>query len=94
MATIAFGTGLDCPDVRRIIHWGPPSDIESDIQEVGRAGRDGHQAAAVLYYTASDRGAQHVENTIKEYCGNIDKCRTELLFKDFDEPESSFHTGH
>ena len=83
VATIAFGMGLDCPDVRRILHWGPPSDIESDIQEAGRAGRDGHQAAAVLYYTATDLGAQHVENTIKEY---IDKCRRELLFKDFNEP--------
>ena len=72
MDTIAFGMGLDCPEVRQIIHWGPPSDIESDIQEAGRAGRDGRQAAAVLYYTATDRGAQHVDNTIKEYCRNIE----------------------
>ena len=89
VATIAFGMGLDCPDVRRIIHWGPPSDVESYIQEVGRAGRDGLEAAAILHYTGADLGARHVENTIKEYCRNQDKCRRELLFMDFDEPDSS-----
>ena len=69
VATIAFGMGLDCPDVRRIIHWGPPSDIESYIQEVGCAGRDGLKAAAVLHYTDADLGEWHVENTLKEYVG-------------------------
>ena len=89
VATIAFGLGLDCPDVRRIIHWGPPSDLESYIQEVGRAGRDGLQSTAVLHYNDSDLGAQYVESTIKEYCRNHNKCRRELLFTDFDETKSN-----
>lgn len=89
VATIAFGMGLDCPDVRRIIHWGPPSDLESYIQEVGRAGRDGLQSTAVLYYNDTDLSAQHVESTIKEYCRNHDKCRRELLFTDFDDGKCS-----
>ncbi len=36
IATVAFGMGLNCPDIRRIIHWGPPSDIESYLQGAGR----------------------------------------------------------
>jgi ATP-dependent DNA helicase RecQ len=38
IATIAFGMGLDCPDVRRGIHWGPSEDIEMHLRKTGRAG--------------------------------------------------------
>ena len=80
VATIAFGMGIDCPDVRRIIHWGPPSDIESYIQETGRAGRDGLPAFAVLYFTDADLGPQHIETDMKETCRNKVLCRRQLLF--------------
>ena len=54
IATVAFGMGLDCPNVRRIIHWGPPDDVESYLQETGRAKRDGNAASAVMYYGGGD----------------------------------------
>lgn len=83
IATIAFGMGLDCPNIRRVIHWGPSSDIEAYLQETGRAGRDGQAATATLYYTNVDLG-QLEDESIKEYCRNKTTCRREMLLKDFD----------
>ncbi len=48
IATTAFGLGIDCPDVRHVISFGFPSDIESDDQETGRAGQDSFYALATL----------------------------------------------
>ncbi len=48
IATTAFGLGIDCPHVRHVISFGFPSDIESDDQETGRAGRDSFPALAIL----------------------------------------------
>ena len=45
---MAFGKELDCPNVQRIIHWSPPADLESYIQESGRAGRDGNVANSTV----------------------------------------------
>ena len=47
--TVAFGMGVDCQDIRTVIHLGPPDDLESYIQETGRAGRDGLPSQAVLF---------------------------------------------
>jgi superfamily II DNA helicase RecQ len=48
ISTVAFGMGIDCPDVQLVIHLGPPSDLEVYVQEVGRAGRNGTPSYAIL----------------------------------------------
>ena len=64
VATIAFGMGIDCSDVRQIIHVGLPDDICSYIQETGRAGRDGQASLVTLLQC---RTHHSVDDNIRQY---------------------------
>ena len=80
IATVAFGMGMDCPDVRNIFHLGAPDDIESYIQETGRAGRDGLPALATLLQKKRIRSSMSEE--IIDYIKNDGHvCRRDTLFQ-------------
>ena len=80
IATVAFGMGVDCSDIRKIIHFGPPSNVETYLQATGRAGRDGEQAYSLLL---NRKTRCQIEQPMADYAENTTVCHRELLFKDF-----------
>ena len=73
IATIAFSMGVDTPNIRYVVHWGPPEDIEQYVQATGRAGRDGKASHAVMLFNKGLK--KHVDEPMAKYCENNNMCR-------------------
>ena len=71
---------MGLPDIRRVYHWGLPSNLEEYVQETGRAGHDGELAKAILF---QGTGGKHSNEAMKNYEANNCQCRRRLLFKGF-----------
>ena len=84
-ATTALGMGVNALHVRHVIHIGPPSNLETYFQEIGRAGRCGEPAMATLYYNNSDIASNktNIDDSMRMYCQTDDVCLRKILLEYF-----------
>ena len=84
VATSAFGMGIDKPDVRRVLHWGPPPTLEAYYQEAGRGGRDGMAAECVVLWRQEDLAWGNITPAMRRYV-ETRRCRRRMLLEYFGE---------
>lgn len=85
-ATVAMGMGVDIPFIRHVIHVGPPRTVREYLQETGRAGRDGKQSTATLYYNNRDiaKNREGMSEDIRNFCWLEGTCLRKFLLNSLD----------
>ena len=97
LATVALGMGLDVPGITQIIHCRPPTTLEKYFQEIGRAGRKGQKATALMYFNKNDlaKNRKGLSEAMVQYCKRNDQCLHLQLLGYFGFHESRYDgPGH
>jgi ATP-dependent DNA helicase RecQ len=76
--------GIDKPDVRQVLHWGPPPTLEAYYQEAGRAGRDGRTSECLILWRRQDFGWGNIASAMRRYV-ETRRCRRATLLEYFGE---------
>lgn len=83
IGTSAIGMGIDIPDIRTVLFYGVPSDIESLVQGIGRGGRDGELCECVLFVRPCDHNLAKEDKHLKNYIENTTMCRRKIMMLAF-----------
>ena len=83
IATTALGMGINIPNVRFVIHYGPPREVDDFMQEIGRGGRDGKEATSVMFYNGMQ--LRYCEKSMKVYAKSTDVCLRQVILNQLEE---------
>jgi len=90
VATVAFGLGIDIPDIEHIIHWGPPASELCYWQEIGRCARDGRKGQAILYTPKGSKNKRYTtESLLSALSRAEEQCLRFTLLKTLQVPSIS-----
>ena len=78
-----LGMGINIPNVRYVIHYGPPREVDDFMQEIGRGGRDGKEATSLLYYSGMQ--LRKCEKSMKVYAKSTGVCLRQIILNQFEE---------
>ena len=92
ISTIAFGMGIDIPDIFRIIHWGPPNTVDEYWQEIGRCARKLSSGIAILYKAPYSVRHRAISNDINQILSGK-KCIRSIIFREFKYKEDTNNKG-
>ena len=87
VATSAFGLGVDCRGLKRVVHWTLPTVFDDFVQQVGRAGRDGRLAISIVFTDGTHQG---LDEAMREYLTTGD-CRKEVISRFYDHAITDCH---